>query len=419
MKVEIITTGSELLLGSILNTHQQWLSSRLTGLGFVVIRQTTVSDRAEEIKSAVSEALQRADIVITTGGLGPTSDDRTRDAIAELVGKRLIFNEQVAENIRNYFVSRKREQPESTKIQALVPEGAIVLFNQFGTAPGLLMEVEKLNRLEKGRTLLIMLPGPPRELHPMFENQVVSELKKRFKNENYACKILRSTGIGESKVEETIAEQLKPFEDRGLTIGYCARPGEVDIRLEARGDNSAELVSQAEIIIRRNLGSYIFGEGDETLEQVIVRILTEKRQTLAVAESCTGGLVANRITNVSGASVVFWGGVVSYANEAKMKILGVSENSLRGFGAVSEQVAREMAEGLKRFSGVDYSIAITGIAGPTGGTTEKPVGTVFIAVSTPEKTIVSKNFNPYDRETFKQVTSQQALEMARRNMLNI
>lgn len=417
MKVEIITTGAELLLGSVINTHQQWLSSRLTELGFDVVRHTTVSDKAEEIKSAVAEALERADIVITTGGLGPTSDDRTRDAIADLACKKLIFDEKVAAHIREYFTSRKREQPQSTNIQAYVPEGATVLHNHFGTAPGLIIEVEKPENTRKKTILLIMLPGPPRELRPMFENQVIPELKKRFVNENYTCKILRTTGIGESKVEEIISDHLKSLIDEGLVIGYCARPGEVDVRLEARGTNSSEIVAKAEEIIRQNLSNYIYGEGNETLEYVIVRILTEKKQILAVAESCTGGLVANRITNVPGASVVFWGGIVSYANEAKMKVLGVSENSLRSFGAVSEQVAREMAEGLKRLSGADYTIAITGIAGPTGGSAEKPVGTVFIAVATPKTTIIRKNFNPYDRETFKNVTSQQALEMLRREII--
>jgi len=418
MKVEIITTGAELLLGSIINTHQQWLSSKLTRLGFEVTRHTTVSDKAEEIKNAVSEAITRTDIIITTGGLGPTSDDRTREAIAELVGKKLIFDTKAAEHIREYFTSRKREQPKSTNIQAYVPEGATILYNQFGTAPGLIIEVDRTENTGKRTVLLIMLPGPPRELRPMFENQVIPELKKRFVNENYSCKILRTTGIGESKVEEIISEHLKPLENEGLIIGYCARPGEVDVRLEARGEKSAEVVSKAEYIVRQLVGDYIFGEDDDTLEQVIVRILTNKKKMLAVAESCTGGLVANRITNVPGASVVFWGGIVSYANEAKMKVLGVSKQSLQNFGAVSEQVAKEMAEGLKKLSGTDYTIAITGIAGPTGGSPEKPVGTVFIAVSTTEKTIVRKNFNPYDRETFKHVTSQQALEILRREIIH-
>lgn len=439
MRVEIITTGSELLLGSILNTHQQWLSSKLVELGFTVVRHTTISDSAFDIKLAVAEALRRAEIVITTGGLGPTSDDRTREAIANLLGKKLVYDNSVAEHIHQYFSSRKREQPESTKIQAFAPEGAVILQNQFGTAPGLIMEVDpetiKINgatfaqenvshqpeitekKKESKKALLIMLPGPPRELRPMFENQVVPELRRRFLNEKYACKILRSTGIGESKVEETIASLLKPLESSGLSIGYCARPGEVDIRVTARGDNADEIVSKSEEIIRSTLGEYIFGEGNETLEQVIVRLLTAKKKTLAVAESCTGGLVSNRITNVSGSSAVFWGGVVSYANEAKMKVLGVSESSLRAHGAVSEQVAKEMAEGLRKLSQTDYTIAITGIAGPTGGTPEKPVGTVFIAISTPQKTIIRKNFNPYDRETFKQVTSQQALELLRREII--
>ncbi|MGC8886409.1 MAG: competence/damage-inducible protein A [Verrucomicrobiia bacterium] len=420
MKLEIINTGSELLTGSVLNTHQQYLCKRLYELGFEVIRQISIPDTADEIKSAISDSLKRADVIITTGGLGPTSDDRTRDAVAELIGKKLIFDEQVAVNIRNYFRKRNRTEPKSAKVQAYIPEGAIVLQNQFGTAPGIVIEVD-VNRGEPtqaAKSLLIMLPGPPRELYPMFDRQVIPLLKDRFKNLTFFCKILRTTGIPESILEETIKDAIKPFEEQGLIVGYCARVGEVDLRLEARGNNAGKIVTDAEAVARKLLGDFIYGEGDTTLESVIVEILKKKGRRVAVAESCTGGYVSHRITNVPGASDVFWGAVISYSNDAKMRILGVSESSLISYGAVSEQVAKEMAEGLRRLSKSDYAISLTGIAGPGGGSEQKPVGTVFIGLCCGNETVVKKYFNPYDRETFKRVASQQALEMLRRALIS-
>lgn len=418
MKIEIINTGSELLSGSVLNTHQQWLCAKLYESGYNVSRVICVPDTAEEIRKAVADSLLNSDIVITTGGLGPTCDDRTRDVIAQMIGRKLVFNEKVAEHIREYFLSRKREQPESANAQAFVPERAEVLLNQFGTAPGLLIEVDELNNKPIRKTLLVMLPGPPRELYPMFTNQVLPLLKQKCPPPKLFCKVLKSVGIGESKVEEIIKGRLKSLEEKGLIVGYCARVGEVDIRLEACGENGGELVKEAESIVRELVGEFIYGEGEQTLEGVVVELLKSKRLTLAIAESCTGGFVSHRITNIPGASEVFWGGAVSYANDAKMRILGVSEESLKLYGAVSEQVAKEMAEGLRELAKTDFAISLTGIAGPTGGSPQKPVGTVFIGLSGKNGTIVKKNFNPYDRETFKRVTSQQALDMLRRELIN-
>jgi len=417
VQIELINTGSVLMLGRVLNTHQQWLCRQLADLGYVVTRQIGVSDDAGPMLDVVRESLTRADLIITTGGLGPTSDDCTRDLIAGMLGVKLVRHDEVLSRITEFFTSRKRLMPESTKVQALVPAGALVLLNAHGTAPGLVMEVPA-GKFRSKATLLIMLPGPPRELRPMFTNQIVPLLKEKLPLETeFICRTLKTTGLGESRVEEMIAPKLKHLTDRGLELGYCARTGEVDVRFVARGCGAQQTVAEAECILRVAIGDNVFGVDDEQLETVIVRLLTEQKQTLALAESCTSGFIANRITNVPGASSVLWGGVVSYANEAKMKFLGVQQSTLAAHGAVSEETAREMAEGARRVSGADFALSATGIAGPDGGTAEKPVGTVFIGFASAEKSRAYKFFNRFDRETFKYVTSQQALEILRRALL--
>ena len=411
MNVELVNTGSELMLGRVLNTHQQWLCRRLADLGSRVTRQVAVPDTGGDIGAAVSEALGRADLVITTGGLGPTSDDLTRDRIAQLLGRDLHEDAGVLAYIRAYFARRKRTMPEKVYVQALVPEGAVVLPNPNGTAPGLAIEVKPNPfRAGKAASWLIMLPGPPRELRPMFNDSVVPLLNRVLPPQSeYVCRTLRTAGTAESLVEEQIDGPLKSLVEAGLELGYCARVGQVDVRLAARGAAARQIVSDAEAIVRRLLDARIYGKEEDELETVVVRLLTERKLTLAVAESCTGGCLANRLTNVPGASAVFLCGLVTYSNEAKQKLLGVRPESLAQHGAVSEAVAREMAEGVRRHSGADYALSTTGIAGPSGGTVEKPVGTVFIGLAGPEGTVVEQQFNSFDRETFKQLTVQQAL----------
>jgi nicotinamide-nucleotide amidase len=410
MVIEIINTGSELMLGFVLNTHQQWLCGQLADRGYIVSRQTAISDTAADIKQAVAEAIPRANLIITTGGLGPTSDDITRDIIAVLLGKKLIEDRSIVASIEKFFEMRKRPMPAKTRVQALVPDGAIVLPNANGTAPGLAMQTSN--------GWLIMLPGPPRELRPMFTNQVVPLLEKLFpKPPKFACKVLKTTGVGESVVEEKVEPLLSELFSKGLEIGYCARVGEVDVRLVACGENASHLVEEAEKIIRHKMGSFVFSDANENLETVIVRLLTERNQTLALAESCTGGFISNRITNVPGASAVFLAGLATYANVAKRGFLGVNGETLSTHGAVSEAVAREMAEGARNRVGSDFALSVTGIAGPSGGTPEKPVGTVFIGLARNGPTIVKQFRNNYDRETFKFTTSQQALDLLRRELI--
>jgi len=409
------------MLGRVVNTHQQWLCRRLADLGYLVARQTAVPDTGPDIQQAVREALTRANLIITTGGLGPTSDDITRDLIAELLGKPLHEDARVLAHIENFFAVRKRPMPARNKVQALVPEGARVLWNPHGTAPGLAMEVRPNPFREGGQaSWLFMLPGPARELHPMFEEAVVPLLRDLFPlKEVFVCRTLRTVGLGESAVQEKINEALKPLVEAGLEVGYCAGTGRVDVRLAARGLEAAKLVQSANRKMCELLGDCIFAEGDEELESVIVRLLTERKQTLALAESCTGGCLAHRLTNVAGASAVFLAGFVTYSNAAKQKLLGVRAETLARHGAVSEAVARDMAEGARRVTGADYALAVTGIAGPSGGTRAKPVGTVFIGLATPAETTVEQNFNPLDRETFKQVTAQQALNWLRLRLVQL
>ena len=395
----------------------------------MVTRQVAVPDTAADIQSAVREALGRADLVIATGGLGPTSDDLTRDLIAQLLGRPLHLDAAVLDHIQKRFSARNRVMPKNNEVQAMVPEGALVLANPHGTAPGLAMRIEdRRSEIGDGKRLspssnselpspkqwLVMLPGPPRELRPMFDEQVVPLLRREFPlDAPFVCRTLRTSDAAESLVQEKIQGPLAALVSAGLEVGYCARVGQVDVRLSARGADGEKMVRTAEAIVQKILGAQIYGFDDEEMETVVVRLLTGHKKTLALAESCTGGGIAHRVTNVPGASVVFLGGFVTYSNESKQKFLGVRAETLAAHGAVSEAVAREMADGARRQTGADFAIAVTGIAGPGGGTKDKPVGTVFIALAGERGTVVERRINSYERETFKQLTAQQALELLR------
>ncbi len=416
---EIINTGDELLLGLRLNTHQRWLGRRLADLGFPVSRQISIADNGEAIEAAVADALGRADLIVVTGGLGPTSDDVTRDRISGLLGLELRTDEEILQHLDRFFAARNRETPERVKVQARVPEGAITLHNAHGTAPGLAIRAPKGSfRDGSNSAWLVMLPGPPRELYPMFNDHAAPLLRREFPDIPPTATVnLRTSGLGESLVEERLVEPLTALVKQGLGVHFCLSPGGVDVRLACSGTDAKKTVREAEEIARETLAKIIYGTGDDLLEETVVRQLTDAAATLATAESCTGGLIANRVTNVPGASQVFLAGLVTYSNEAKQKFLGVNEETLAEHGAVSEPIAREMAEGALRKTGADHALAVTGIAGPTGGTPEKPVGTVFVGLASKDKpTIVMKFLNPSDRETFKQITSQQALEMLRRRL---
>ncbi|MBL9138596.1 MAG: competence/damage-inducible protein A [Verrucomicrobiales bacterium] len=420
MTVELINTGSELMLGRVLNTHQQWLCRRMADAGMPVARQVAIPDTSTSIREAVAEGLTRADLVIVTGGLGPTSDDLTRDEVAGLLGLSLREDLATRRNIEAFFASRGRKMPPRVLIQAQVPEGAIVVGNRHGTAPGLLIPAAA-GRFGPGPRWLLMLPGPPRELRPMFDQEALPLLRERFPSASgFQCLTLRTCGIGESWVEEQLDPILPPLIQQGLQIGYCARTGEVDVRLVATGPAASEVVAHAESAVRDRLGVHIYGINDDSLEAVAIRLATEANARLVVAESCTGGYVTHRLTNVPGASKVVWGGWMTYDNAAKQQLLGVASEVLSDHGAVSEACARAMADGALRAAQATHALALTGIAGPSGGTPEKPVGTVFVALAAAgAETLVRRFHNPFDRETFKYVASQQALEMLRRSLLGL
>lgn len=406
MRVELINTGSELLIGKVLNTHQQWLGQELAKAGYELAVQQTIPDKGNTILAAISRSIERSELVIVTGGLGPTSDDMTRERVAKLLQVPLVEHQETRYRIIAHFQKINRPMTETVLVQAQVPEGSTVLPNEHGTAPGLAMPTSK--------GWLILLPGPPRELRPMYTAYVAPLLVEELPPPRpMVTQTIKTMGIGESMVEECIAPVLSDLMKKGLEIGYCARMGEVDVRMVAYGSKAPRLIEEGESIVCQHLEKYIFGVNEDRLEDLIVRELTKRKQTLVVAESCTGGFLAHRLTNVSGASAVFLAGHCTYSNEAKESVLGVSKTALEG-GAVSQSVAREMAERVRALHHADYALATTGIAGPAGGTKEKPVGTVYIAICTAQGTRVIKECNRHDRETFKHVTTQQALNLIRR-----
>jgi nicotinamide-nucleotide amidase len=404
-RVEVLNTGTELLFGSVINTHLSFLAQQLFALGLRVEQQSTIPD-GDSIRVAIQQSAARCDVILVTGGLGPTSDDVTREIVSELTGRPLHYDESIFQKISERFKRRGLKITDRTARQAYVPDGATVLPNDHGTAPGIYIPARD------GIPHLFLLPGPPRELRPMFNTYALPILRSLAGNHDLQATIYRTTGLGESQVERIVGERLLAIP--GLELGYCARMGEVDVRVI--GPKSA--VNAADELIQLELGPYIVTTDEKELEDVIVGLLTAKNATLATAESCTGGLLANRITDVPGSSLVFLEGNVTYSNEAKIRTLGVSAELLATVGAVSKEVAQAMAEGALERSGATYALSTTGIAGPDGGTDLKPVGTVFIGLAhLGSMTLVEPEFFPTDRPSFKRICTQHALEMLRRKIL--
>jgi nicotinamide-nucleotide amidase len=409
MRTIVINTGTELLLGDVLNSHLSFIAREILPLGLRVERQLAVPD-GPAIRTALAESSEHAEIIFVTGGLGPTTDDLTREITAEFLGLELHHDAEVMAAITSRAARRGFRLTDRTSRQAEVPRGAKVLPNESGSAPGLYLAA---NVASAKSPHIFLLPGPPRELQPMFRSSVLPILRGIVPAESATGRrTYRIAGMGESLVEEAIGERL--LEIAGIELGYCARPGEVDLRII--GEPSA--LDQAEAIITAGLGVSVFSNDGGSLEEAVVKLLTERAQTLAVAESCTGGFLAHRITNVPGSSAVFLAGYVTYANEAKEGMLGVDPHLISAHGAVSENVARAMAEGARRQAATTFALATTGIAGPGGGTEEKPVGTVFVALAAHGIATQVKAFRfPDDRPTFKELTTQAALEMLRRSLL--
>ncbi len=405
MRIELLTTGTELLLGTTQNTHGAWIGQRLLGLGLRIARQVTVPD-GQPVGEAMGRGLEDGEVLIVTGGLGPTSDDLTREALAEVLGLEMMEDEAALRAIEDFFASRQRVMAEANRKQALVPAGADVLDNPNGTAPGLYLPPRLSGAFN---CAVFLLPGPPRELYPMFEKEVVPRLQALGGiEEPPECLELKFSGIGESDFHQGVDEELMTIE--GLEHGYCARPGEVDLRLMG----TPEAVMEGRRVAEQAFGHELVSDDGASLEEVVVRLLTGQEKTLAIAESCTGGLIAARITDVPGSSEVFRYGFVTYANEAKRDLVGVNGDDLLKYGAVSEPVACQMAEGALRAGRADLAVAVTGIAGPGGGREEKPVGTVFLALAaTGKKTRGVRQFHPSGRDAFKRQVSQSALNLVR------
>lgn len=374
MTVELISVGTEILLGNIINTNAAYLAEKCALLGLSCFHQSVVGDNEERMEATIRLALSRSDIVILGGGLGPTKDDLTKEVTARVFGKELYEDAHVKECIQDYF--RRMHSKEVTSNnwkQALVPEGAIVVDNHNGTAPGLIIEDK-----EAGKTA-ILLPGPPNELKPMFENDIYPYLNQ-LQPEGIYSSMVKIAGIGESKVESEITDLMD--EQSNPTIAPYAKTGEVHLRVTAKAETEAaanELMKPVVDELFRRFGDSIYTTKEEvTLEEAIVEILSEKQLTLTTAESCTAGLLAGRIMNVAGASAVYNEGHITYSNEAKERILGVSHDTLEKYGAVSVQTAKEMAIGAALKANADVAVSVTGIAGPGGGTKEKPVGLVYV-----------------------------------------
>lgn len=411
MRTVVINTGTELLLGDVVNTHLGFIAREIFPLGLRIDRQLAVPD-GPAIREALLESQAIADLVFVTGGLGPTTDDVTLEAAAELLNLELEEDKNVANAIRSRLSRRGWKLTDRILRQAVVPKGATVLLNAHGTAPGLYLPANMNPSIPSPHFFL--LPGPPRELQPMFVDSVLPILRELSGSEVVReHRTYRIAGMGESLVEEAIGEYILSL--TGIELGYCARPGEVDLRLIGE----SKLLDQAEAFLKSTLGSSIFSLAKEELEQVIVRLLSERGETITTAESCTGGLLAHRLTNVPGASQVFLGGFVVYANEMKINALGVDPAIIERHGAVSKPVAQAMAEGARTQARATYALATTGIAGPSGGTKTKPVGTVFIALASDSGGTLVRHFNfASDRETFKQLASQAALNLLRGELLD-
>ena len=410
MRIELLTTGTELLLGTTQNTHGAWIGQRLLTIGLRVARQVTVPD-GKPVGEAMRMGLEQGEVLIVTGGLGPTSDDLTRESLAEVLGLEMIEDEAALRTIEDFFAKRGRSMAKANRKQAMAPVGADILPNPNGTAPGLYLPPRQSGAHNCAGFLL---PGPPREMYPMFEREVVPRLQALGGVETMPGFLeLKFVGIGESDFHQGVDAQLEAIE--GLEHGYCARLGEVDLRLIGTPGALANGRQVAEAAFAHALVS----DDGAGLEEVVLRELREQGKTVATAESCTGGLIATRLTDVAGASDVFRFGFVTYANEAKRDLIGVSWDDLAEHGAVSEPVARQMADGALRVADADLAVSVTGIAGPTGGSEEKPAGTVFLGLAVRgEETRVLKQFHPWGRAAFRRQVSQAALNLVRQALVN-
>ena len=402
---ELISVGTEILLGDILNTDAQYLSIELAKLGISVIHQSTVGDNRERLLAQLDEAAKRSDIIILSGGLGPTPDDLTKEVCCEFFGKEMFLHEPTVEKIKRYFSSKGIEMAQNNLKQAMLPKDCVIFPNDNGTAPGM--------AIEKDGVHILVLPGPPRELKPMFQNCAVPYLMQ-FSDRIIVSHNIRTFGIGESSMAERVNDL---FDAQNPTVAPYAKDGEALLRVTAMAMTKEDAESLCEPVIeeiKKRLDAYVYGVDYNCIEEAAVAILKEHHLKVATAESCTGGLIAKRITDVPGASEVFECGIISYANEIKHKVLGVSEDDLNKYGAVSEPVAKQMAQGALKVSGADIAVSVTGIAGPDSDSTDKPVGLVYIGLADKENVWVREiRTSRRDRSYNRYVSASNALNMIR------
>ena len=407
-RAAILSTGDELTTGRIVDTNASWIADQLFALGLDVVAVLTVGDYPERLAWAWRQALELAEVVISTGGIGPTADDLTNEVVARVLGVPLAEDRESAERIRQLFAALGREMPENNLKQALLPQGAVVIPNPLGTAPGY--------RIQHRERHLVVLPGVPREMKTMMDETVLPWLRTLRGGDVYLARVFQTFGLTESALDEMVAGLVEPAEAR---VSFRASFPEISLRIVVHGEpaSAAARLEALAARIRERIGPYVYGEGPVTLEEVVARLLRERELTLALAESVTGGLVGHRVTNVPGSSAYLRGAVVAYANRAKRELLGVRQETLDAHGAVSEQTAAEMAAGARRVFGTDLGLATTGIAGPEAATAEKPVGTLWLALAAADGTVARRYQLWGTRDWMKLLASQIALDWLRRHAL--
>ncbi len=410
MRAEIIATGNEILRGRVMDSNSAFLGEELLTMGIETAFRTIVGDNEKDMEEALRRAMDRSDVILITGGLGPTEDDITRKVVAKVARRRLVLNEDALKSVKSKFARLGGGYPSTNDRQALIPGGARLLSNPAGTAPGFFLEEEK--------TFIAALPGVPGEMEAIFDEGLRQELEDRFGNRVFfRRRILRTTGMGESKVNQAIQEIMK---QGNPVVGLTAKETGVDIHILARDsspDRSQALVEKTEKAIREKLGDVVYGIEGQELEEVVGALLKQRRVTLAVAESCTGGLIGARITNIAGSSEYFDRVAVVYSNIAKIEMLGVPQEKIERHGAVSREVAAAMAQGIRQAAGTTLGLSVTGIAGPGGGTEEKPVGLVYFSLASDEGVKTSKKTFLGDREQVRSRAAQHGLDMVRRHLI--
>jgi nicotinamide-nucleotide amidase len=411
VNASIVTIGDELLIGQVIDTNSAWMGQELNKSGIDVIRRFAVGDEKKEIISALDAARSISDIILITGGLGPTKDDLTKHTLCEYFNSTLVFDESIYEMVKGFFDRFKRPMPESNRGQAEVPDNCIPIKNYNGTAPGMWFDI--------AGKIFVSMPGVPWEMKFMMKDFVIPHLTERFETPHIIHKTILTQGIGESLLAERISDIENDF-PQGYKLAYLPSLSSVRLRISAHGNDVATLqhtIDELSGRLHERIGEYIWGYDDDKLEAVVGKILLDRHKTLSTAESCTGGLIAYRLASVAGASEYYYGSVVSYSNTVKKEVLGVRDETLQKSGAVSEETVREMATGLLSAMKTDYAIAVSGIAGPDGGTPEKPVGTTWIAVAGREKTVTRHFHFPGNRERNMDLAAINALSLLRKFML--